>query len=140
MTEDERTELRRLHEAATAGPWVHTTDAMTGSEWGYIRPGVCAAPLATMWRNHERLMPNAEFIAAARTAVPALLDENERLRAVLALFASGFPSGDVEPATHYYQGEWQCNYCGARNSDIRAFQHVADCPVTRARALLEGTR
>lgn len=129
MTENERADLRRLHEAATPGPWVHTTDAMTGSEWGYIRPGVSAAPLAQMWRNHGRLMPDAEFIAAARTAVPALLDEVEGLRAVLV---------ELE----VYAPDWyDCDHCSLlvpRPADNEG--HAADCPVTRARALLDEDR
>ena len=63
--------LRRLADAATPGPW----PLLGGGEYvGGV--GLLVAP------DDGGVSPaNAAFIAAARTAIPALLDENAALRA-----------------------------------------------------------
>lgn len=63
--------LRRLADAATPGPW----PLFSGGEYvGGV--GILVAP------DDGGVSPaNAAFIAAARTALPALLDENTALRA-----------------------------------------------------------
>lgn len=95
MTDDELKKLRALAGAATPGPWIAQPDndagpARVGSlatdEWfvsvdrhnggkeyrdGWIE----------RWVPKENANATAAFIAVARTAVPALLDEVERLRA-----------------------------------------------------------
>lgn len=72
MTVD-RAELRRLADEATAGPWVADAegDCVEGD-------GVLVAAVVRMDRT------DARFIAAARSAVPALLDENDRRDQLLA--------------------------------------------------------
>lgn len=64
-------------EAAWPGPWVGTSETV-----GYYDDGrwfTLARMLA--WEGPRVDGPNAEFIAAARTDVPALVAEVERLRA-----------------------------------------------------------
>ena len=71
--------LRKLEEAATPGPW-------TAVERDIIMSGVLdvaeAAPQPDDY-DARQLSANAEFIAAARNALPQLLDELAELRAKL---------------------------------------------------------
>lgn len=69
MTPERLAELRAIAAAATPGPWT------TSSAWS-VRSGRDELVAATSYYNHEA---DAEFIAAARTAIPALLAEIERL-------------------------------------------------------------
>ena len=101
MTQEELKFIRARCEAATPGPWV---DRMLGP---YAKPGMRrvmegrkAGPTAhgEVARTHrdggvhtscttgkwETERVNALFIAHARTDVPALLDEVERLRSLVA--------------------------------------------------------
>lgn len=75
----DRDRLRELAENATPGPWT----VEHGSDWGLDGRQVPqssvsrADRVAITWDDHggEVFVPaDAEFIAAARTAVPALLD------------------------------------------------------------------
>lgn len=145
MTNEERAELARLAEAATPGPW----ESRPHDDDDYPTYDVYAE---AMWSQIERFVADdlapadAAFIAAARTAVPALLDENAALRAVLFDLVDG--------AAPLYgtqlSGRWECPHCRATldystgvlahntviDNEIVDFIHDADCPVTRARALL----
>jgi len=76
MTID-RDALRRLCEAATPGPWTNR-----------IGVGSCDY-IVKVERSSD-----ADFVAAARTAIPELLDECEKLRGLLAL--QKFSDGEVE--------------------------------------------
>ena len=70
--------FRARAEAATEGPWTwasHTT--ADGDEWAVFDPADHA--LAS---NRDGWAPDAEFIAHARSDIPALLDEVERVRVV----------------------------------------------------------
>lgn len=75
--------LRALAEAATPGPWELRSDrneqknVYSGDKWIAVLPHQCVASI------EEQRGQDAAFVAAARTAVPELLDENERLRAAL---------------------------------------------------------
>ena len=81
MSPEERAELRALAEAATAGPW---EAQVLGSEGYAVRAEPIPVGKGSMTRRprvarcgHEDWdtdKANAAFIAAARTAVPALLD------------------------------------------------------------------
>lgn len=62
----DRAKLRALADAATPGPWNRDADGV--SVYIDVRFAICDASGA-----------DANFIAAARTAVPALLDEIERV-------------------------------------------------------------
>lgn len=88
MTPEER-ELRRLEEAATPGPWAWTTDTLYG---GTNERGDEPVVLHTQFRyfSGHGSRDDRAFIAAARNALPKLLDaldakdaEIERLRAAL---------------------------------------------------------
>lgn len=86
MTNDERARLKALCERANAGPW--TVQEMPV---GWVRvngPLYCIAD--------EVESRDGRFIAAARTALPALLEENERLRALLRKMEY-VPFGDGTP-------------------------------------------
>ena len=61
-------EWRALAEAATAGPWTISSGATMSGETEFW-----------ITETSDRFEPDAAFIAAARTAVPALLDEVARL-------------------------------------------------------------
>lgn len=75
MTEDELAALEQLTEAATLGPWMWEkySDHVYGDSQGL--DGLAY----DITRDEDRA-----FIAAARTAVPALIAEVRRLRATLA--------------------------------------------------------
>lgn len=75
MTPDRLAELKRLCEAATPGPWEANMDQVWCDGW-----------LADVHRDE-----NAAFIAAARTALPGLIAEVERLTDELAERDSHYP-------------------------------------------------
>jgi hypothetical protein len=86
MTHDE---LRALCAQATAGPWsvlhhgrrTHANVIRAGGDAGlFIDVG---SGLKAEYTDPDQCKADARFIAAAREAVPALLDENARLRAAL---------------------------------------------------------
>lgn len=99
MTPEQRAELRRLCEEATEGPWewVIEDESMLslGTEGIVMENTVlwcnrCDSCIKYVREQPERFdawrcgMPNkinSDFIAASRTALPALLDEVERLEA-----------------------------------------------------------
>lgn len=74
MTETERAELRQLASAASPGPWVawHPEDAGTSSWLGKAQ--IANLPQPSADRCSSFLRGDAAFIAAARAAVPLLLD------------------------------------------------------------------
>ena len=78
MTDDELKELRRLADAATPGPWY------AGHSYEQGDPGTYVGQ-ENDWRiivcdDQEPRVEDAAFIAAAREAIPKLLDEIKRLR------------------------------------------------------------
>ena len=85
MDATERARLRALCEAATPGPWDAIYDEDAG-EW-MVRTGHADVAVLTWQRAIDALglspmtMRTAAFIAASRTAIPALLDDSERLDA-----------------------------------------------------------
>jgi hypothetical protein len=78
-------ELRRLHEAATPRPW-QSERAYDGRRSVCILRSIsttlCVNSEGDAWHEHpeENFQQNAALIAAARNALPSLLDEIERLR------------------------------------------------------------
>ena len=79
MTNDELEAVRARAEAATAGPWEWHWDAILG-QWN-LAPGVLLADGTDGTPGGDKIdVENATFIAHARTDIPALLDEVERLR------------------------------------------------------------
>lgn len=86
MTATRLAELRALADAATEGPWVMHCDDMEvivvqadGDRW----PMACYPIARGMEQGESDGEDDGAFIAAARTAVPELLDEVERLQSVL---------------------------------------------------------
>lgn len=78
MTEQRIKELRELCEAATPGPWARNEQGE--EEYDDIGSAQNGHHVAYVGSTDA----NAKFIMEARTAVPELLDENERLHAELA--------------------------------------------------------
>lgn len=140
MTSDEIARLRALAEKATPGPWerMNATDVFTAS-------GVEAADGRRASRNdgwqvadcqcgltflpdgeQAELKPaeqiaNAEWIAAARDALPRALDEIERLRSVLMVIAS--------------KAEGEAELCRATGTDVPMLDDIA----AEARRALEAS-
>lgn len=109
MTDAELAELERLCEVATPGPWEWEAGMFTGAAG---RPYNLQVRVASPWGEGE-LHPHvllktvngwepkdsdAAFIAAARTAVPALIAEVRRLRDALESEWYGAPLTDKERA------------------------------------------
>lgn len=106
MTEEQKSALRRLVEAATPGPWVAGRYSVTLSEsphaWSVAE---CHHGLGAP---DEEALVNAAFIAAARTAIPDLLAENERLLKTLADIA------DLQPEPYAFPADWQDQIAACR--------------------------
>lgn len=92
MTTNDIDAIRKLTDAATPGPWGVGNDTFVASELERLPKGVIQYRYAVAeldeYTREESDEPNpvpaaadAEFIAAARTLVPALCDEVEQLRA-----------------------------------------------------------
>lgn len=77
MTEDKLAELRRLCDRATPPPWV--SDGYRLRAPNHPNPG-CGGVLVE-WKYLDGTPFDGEFMAAARTAVPELLAELDRLAA-----------------------------------------------------------
>lgn len=117
--------LRALAEAATKGPWEAYTVPQTRTEAPYIavEVGETEVRIARFEGGHY----DAAFIAAARTAVPALLDEVERLRAEVDVEygAAQMAAGDRDEALG------NLTRCEAERDDLAA-------QVERVRALADS--
>ena len=84
MTPERLAELGRLCAAATPGPWIAENaevlfDGSPGNAWGVESSGVEQCIRKTVVEHDFVQKCDAKFIAAARTALPALLDEIARL-------------------------------------------------------------
>jgi hypothetical protein len=82
ITDEQLAQWRALVDAATPGPWSEREDSEAPAWrviWSDDYSGLDVARVVP-WMTHVEF--NAAFIAAAREAVPALLDEVERLRRV----------------------------------------------------------
>lgn len=78
MTPDERAAIRARAEAATPGPWKADLDEGRSDFYGFP---IKASVVTPGWTKYGYSNADAAFIAAARTDVPALLDDNARLEA-----------------------------------------------------------
>lgn len=90
MTPERLAEIRTRAEAATPGPWEaedYSTDpgdegsCITAGEPGTMRQRAVAYAIDYPWTTPESCAADATFIAAARTVVPELVTEVERLQA-----------------------------------------------------------
>lgn len=87
MTPEEIRRLRALCEAATRGPWVVERSDDGAGLWCVCHPEtVCYS--TTVANFFEGDKENADFIAAARSALPTALDEIERLALVNQVYAN----------------------------------------------------
>lgn len=111
MTSEERAALRKMHAASTRGEWhyVAQPDPAGGdfygvaTDWdaepaditdrGLFVAGCLVGPAMTIVPGDHRYEENALFVAAAHQAVPALLDEVDRLEAEVAQLQAVF--GDL---------------------------------------------
>lgn len=84
MTEQQLADLERLENAAAAGPWTSygmkiTTGAM-GNAWAMVN-GLRSIAVDRSWALHP---DDADFVAAARTAVPSLIASHREKDAEIA--------------------------------------------------------
>lgn len=77
MTPEQLAALKALADAATPGPWEEVAES---GEWWITGPDIYNDAVMTT-NASEISQADADFICAAREAVPALLAEVERLRA-----------------------------------------------------------
>lgn len=92
LSEEELQQIRDRLAAATPGPWIHRQQFIETESQPHQLIGV------TMQRQEQGLaqLPgehNAHFMAAARSDIPKLLDEIERLRGLLG----GRVDGSAQP-------------------------------------------
>ena len=92
ITQEQLARWRALADAATPGPWEQVTEF---GEWWISGPDIERHFVIDTTNGVNA--QNADFIAAAREAVPALLAEVERLRAAPASHYVAFISGKPEP-------------------------------------------
>ena len=89
ITDEQLKKWRALADAATPGPWlIDEAESCIGDVFSLIEIGGIPFndTISTVGSEGERYvfnLPDAKLIAAAREAVPALIDEVERLRARL---------------------------------------------------------
>lgn len=97
--------MRARCEAATPGPWVISYDNDTGPsdegfwEWYQVGPVQVHTRAPWQWQSPDRRWKadnqsesDADFVSAARTDLPKLLDELERARALLSDIAAPHPT------------------------------------------------
>lgn len=117
MTDSDIQRLEALCEKATPGPWRVDAGARQSTAW--VEAGTQSEPMTiadcdVLRRTRGRRSPrpladqcdrDADFIAAARTALPAALAEIRRLKALVKSAESQGSSG--------MYGEPACPWCGA---------------------------
>lgn len=109
MTPERIAELRRLCEAATPGPWVAATWAGEDFGWSACGPVHEESDDDTPeGPNQDLAKRDADFMSAARIAVPELLDEVERLRKEVDIARDVAGHAFVAGASW-----WQSAKCGA---------------------------
>ncbi len=91
ITAEQIAEWKALAEKATEGPWT-TGQAGNLRVYGPDGSGVYSGPICEAIRTTQR--PDISFIAASRTAVPALIAEVEKLRQALRKIERAQHSGD----------------------------------------------
>lgn len=88
MTPEELEQIKAREERATPGPWYHQ-QAFSGQHFVGEGPSDAPTPLALMHGSFDKQARNAAFVTAARTDIPELIAEVERLRAELAELRRG---------------------------------------------------
>jgi len=110
ITAEQLKEWRALADAATPGPWTYSMsgDLGTKAELRLIVRRHLAEPLGTMEPNWIPGNADMSFIKNAREAVPALINEVERLRAQLAAIRkAAAPIIEFEKVTSMDAGQVQ---------------------------------
>lgn len=80
MTEDDLTALERLTDAAQRGPWASNVEGREHQSGNsFIKTGICTLR-GTDIELSGATVADQDFIAAARKAVPQLIDEIRKLR------------------------------------------------------------
>lgn len=113
--------LRALESRATRGPWRNIYDGYGAMVLDPNKDEVCGLDLQDI--SGEQQDRNAQFIAAARTALPELIAEIERLQArVEALCAVAIEAQD------YLDALDTCHVCGGKlHLEDREPTHCEDC-------------
>lgn len=108
-TPEQRAHWRRLEQAATPGEWTVEVEEY-GNSGSITIPAIERLLHHTEWADPEdfqRDTDNAEFIASARTAVPALLEDVERLEAKYAQLLAELREALLEIAGTPPEELWQ---------------------------------
>lgn len=129
-TNDGRAALLALAEAATPGPC---------KVLPYYQSVQSEIQGGAGWKIGALKHADALFYIAARTAVPALLAENEELRAALRAVIVGDPGVTWSDLRMCYICGHGCGSSQANDAGYD-FPHKPDCPVTHGRALLGGAQ
>jgi hypothetical protein len=123
MTDEELQQARRIAEAATPGPW-EPLQFRSSSEVARRSLVMSRAVPAAVTVSAQSTAEDAEFIAASRALVPQLLDEVERLRAVvsasISLRAQESRAGD-DLCARYNAAERHC-----RGDEARWYLPITD--------------
>jgi hypothetical protein len=132
-TELDLDELERLAAAATPGEWSYDW----GAVWAAAQGGGRMVLLDMRSYNDDRFEEaphDGAFIAAARTAVPALIARVRELEAAVAA---------VLPVAYQFHGLFVvCRHCDAHAPGITACPddvvHLQSCPVGKAAAAIRA--
>jgi len=119
LTDARLAELEALCKAATPGPWFPWESPKSCQ---LVNTGLRGEPSICMCYDHTKndeydAAPNADFIAAARTALPEALAEVRRLAADNARLRALVQSRE-------WDSEGFCLWCYA----LQKNGHIADCP------------
>lgn len=133
LTPAELTAIRARVDVATEGPWEHIdyrNQVIQRSTYKTVVDGpVAGGP----WKD-------LAFVAAARTDVPALLDEVARLRGVVKTLLPLVKEAEITwPNDECRMGYCMAEHCGAsfRDSGEPDAPHSPDCPRAAAIRLAE---
>ncbi|MFF1499697.1 hypothetical protein ACFVZR_07435 [Streptomyces sp. NPDC058316] len=104
LSPEREAEIRDVEQAAVFGPWLNDGAEIYQAPHGYIEIDRRVGETLDI-ENDEQSNANAAFIAAARTAVPELLAEIDRLRAELAakraeVLREAADAADARSASH----------------------------------------
>lgn len=121
FTKERIAELRALCDGATEGPWEHVFNE--DESWETVRCADSLVAKVDSEYSFEQDAKDAQFIAAARTALPELLDEVERLKnSPDWLDRELAKGGDVVRAVHIteVENEAELGRLDAENARLRA--------------------
>ena len=121
-TPAERAELRALAEAATPPPWSARREVVEDLHWGPVGSTLLDGPKRNLFAVAGMPLADAEFIAAARTAVPALLDALEE-RDCGASGCRAIADRDAEEARAERAGAELARYADIRSQLVAANRH-----------------